>query len=60
MKVNIFNQMCCIMRRTLNNKTRNETQIKFYKAMAVLTLTCGSETWTITKENKKENLKLQK
>jgi hypothetical protein len=28
-KMNRFNQMCSTMRRTLNNKTRKETQIKF-------------------------------
>jgi hypothetical protein len=37
-KVNRFNQMCSTI-RTLNNKESKETQIKFYKAVAVHTLT---------------------
>jgi hypothetical protein len=41
----------CSTIRTLNNKTRKETRIKFYEAMAVPTLrTYGSEIWAITKE----------
>jgi hypothetical protein len=38
----------CSKIRTLNKNTRKETQIKFYKAMALPTLTYGSEIWTIT------------
>jgi hypothetical protein len=38
-KMNRFNQICSTLRRTLNIKTRKETQIKFYKATAVPTLT---------------------
>jgi hypothetical protein len=42
-KMNIVNQMCSTIRRTLNNKTRKQTQITSYKAMAVLTPTgCGA------------------
>jgi hypothetical protein len=40
-KMDRFNQMCSTIRRTLNNKIRKETQIKFYKATAVPTLTYG-------------------
>jgi DNA modification methylase len=36
-KRNRFNQMCSTI-RTMNNKTRKETQINFYTAMAVSTL----------------------
>jgi hypothetical protein len=57
-KMNRFNQFCSTIRRTLNNKTRTETQIKFYKVMVVPTLTYGSEIWTITR-NGKQNLKLR-
>jgi hypothetical protein len=49
----------CSTIRTLNNKTRKKTQIKFYKAMAVPTVTGGSEMRTIT-EKQKEKLRLQK
>jgi hypothetical protein len=35
----------------LNNTTRKDTQIKFYKAMAVPLLIYGSETWTITNDS---------
>jgi hypothetical protein len=48
--MNIFNQMCSTIRRTLNYRTRKDTQIKFYKAMAVPILTYGSEISTITKK----------
>jgi hypothetical protein len=37
-KMNRFNQICSTI-RTMNNKTRKETQIKFYKAMAISGLT---------------------
>jgi hypothetical protein len=36
-----FNQMCSIMKMTLSNsKTKRDTQMKFYNAMAVLTYEC--------------------
>jgi hypothetical protein len=35
--------MCSSIRRTLNNRTRKVAQIKFYKAMAVPTLTYGKK-----------------
>jgi hypothetical protein len=44
--------MCSIVRRTLNIKTRKDTQIKFYKAMAVYVFAHGSEIWTIEKDKK--------
>jgi hypothetical protein len=59
MKVNRFNQMFSIILRTLSKKTRKETQVKVYEAMAVPTFTYGSKIWTVTK-NKKQKLKLQK
>jgi hypothetical protein len=36
--------------RTLNIRTGKETEIKFYKPMAVPVLRYGSEIWTITKK----------
>jgi hypothetical protein len=36
--------------KTLNKKTRKDTQIRRYKAMAVRVVTFGSEIWTITKK----------
>jgi hypothetical protein len=50
MKVNRCNQMFSIIQRTLNDKTRKETQIKFYEAMAVPTLNYRSEILTVTKK----------
>jgi hypothetical protein len=58
-KMNRFNQMYSTIRRTLNNKTRKDTQKKFYKAMALSTLTFASKIWTITKKQEPK-LKLQK
>jgi hypothetical protein len=37
------------IRRVLNKKIRKETQIQFYKVMAIPRLTYSSETWTLTK-----------
>jgi hypothetical protein len=34
----------------MNNKTRKQTQIKFYKGTAVPKLRYGFEIWAITKE----------
>jgi hypothetical protein len=55
LKVNIFNQMSNTIGKTLNNKRRKETQIKFYKAMAVPTFMYGSEIWNITKKTGSKN-----
>jgi hypothetical protein len=52
-KINKFNQMCSTIRTTLNKKTRNDTQLKIYKAMAVPTLTYGSQIWITKKEEAK-------
>jgi hypothetical protein len=38
-----LNQMCSTIGRTLNDKTTKDTHIKLYKAVAVPTLTYGSE-----------------
>jgi hypothetical protein len=37
--------------RTLKNKTRKETNPKFYNIMAVPVLLYGSETWTLRKRD---------
>jgi hypothetical protein len=44
--------MCGTIRRTLKNKTRTETQIKFYKLMAVYAGLYGSENWVLTEKDK--------
>lgn len=41
--------MCGTIHRTLKNKTRKDTRIKFYKTMATPLLLYGSETWVNTK-----------
>jgi hypothetical protein len=48
-KLHKFQAICGTIRRTLQRKARNETQIKFYKVMAVPTILYGSEVW-VTKE----------
>jgi subtilisin-like proprotein convertase family protein len=40
------------MKPTLKNKTRTETQIKFYKAMAVSAGLYGSGNWALTQKDK--------
>ena len=59
--LNKFSFTCGTIRRLLKNKTQKETQLKFYKVVAVPTLMCGYETWTllqkdISKAIKKYNL----
>ncbi|KAJ4447044.1 hypothetical protein ANN_09033 [Periplaneta americana] len=49
-KVNRFQMICGTIGRTLGRKARKETQMKFYKVMAVPTLIYGSESWTTTKK----------
>lgn len=45
--------MCGTIRRTLGNKSRKDTQMNFYKIMAVPILLYGSETWVTIKKDKK-------
>lgn len=53
-KLPIFQQLCGTINRNLKNKARKETQIKFYKVMAVPSLLFGSETWTMTAADSKK------
>ena len=48
-KLQKFQRICGTISRTLKNKTRRETKIKFYKVMAKPVLSYGSELWTMTK-----------
>lgn len=49
-KLHRFQYMCGTIRRTLRNKVRQETTMKFYKTMAVPVLMYGSETWVNKKK----------
>ena len=49
-KINRFQTICGTIRKYLK-KTRTDTQMKFYKAVARPTLLYGSETWLIKKRN---------
>ncbi|KAJ4446628.1 hypothetical protein ANN_13325 [Periplaneta americana] len=53
-KLPIFQQLCGTINRNLKNKARKETQIKFYKVIAVPSLLFGSETWTMTAADSKK------
>jgi len=46
-KVKKFQRICGTIRKHLN-KTRTDTQMKFYKVVARPTLLYGSETWVTT------------
>lgn len=46
-KLSKFQRICGTIARTLKNRARKETQLKFYKTVAAPALTYGSETWTI-------------
>jgi hypothetical protein len=53
--------MCSAIRRRLNKKTRKDTQMTFYKIMAVPTFTHGSEIWNETeKKGMEKKLKPQR
>ena len=49
-KTNKFQYICGTIQRTLKNKARKDTKLKFYKTMAVPVLLYGSETWIEKKE----------
>ncbi|KAJ4432143.1 hypothetical protein ANN_20759, partial [Periplaneta americana] len=51
-KISKFRWICGTINRTLKNKTRKETKLKFYKTMAVPVLTYGSESWIIKERDK--------
>ena len=45
--------ICGTIQRTLGNKASKDTKIKFCKVMATPVLTYGSETWTMTRNDKR-------
>jgi hypothetical protein len=46
--------MCSTIKRTLINKTRKDTQLKFCKAMAVLVLLYGCENWALSRVDRRK------
>jgi hypothetical protein len=53
-KLNKFQYMCGTIKRTLTNKTRKDTQLKFYKVMVVPTLLYGYEIWALNRSGKRK------
>jgi hypothetical protein len=51
-KLEKFNYICGTIKRTLKNKSRTETQITFYKVVAVSAGLYGSENWVLTEKEK--------
>ena len=51
-KINKFQSICGTINRTLQNKTRKDTKLKFYKVMAVPVLMYGSESWILKEADK--------
>ena len=49
-KINRFQRLCGTIRKHLN-KTRIDTQMKFFKVVARTTLLYGRETWVIMKRD---------
>lgn len=45
--------MCGTITRCLKGKTKEHTQLKFYKVMAVVVLLYGTESWFFEKEGSK-------
>lgn len=50
-KTQRFQAICGTIAKNLKKKTRKETQIKFYKTMAIPTLLYGCEAWTLKKND---------
>jgi hypothetical protein len=46
--------MCRTIECTFTNKTRKDTQLKFYKGVAVPTLLYGCETWALNRSDKRK------
>jgi hypothetical protein len=44
--------MCGIVKGTLKNKTRIDTQMKFYKNMTIMSDLYGCEAWVMTSRDK--------
>lgn len=53
-KLSRFKMICSTIHKTLRNKTRKETRMKFYKTMAVPTLLYGSEVWVSSNSTKRK------
>lgn len=51
-KLNKFNHICGTISRHLKNKTRKDTQVKFYKTIAVPTMLYGCECWILTERQR--------
>ncbi|PSN39989.1 hypothetical protein C0J52_25074 [Blattella germanica] len=50
-KVAKFQGMCGTINRTLRNKIRKETQLKFHKVLAVPVILYGSESWILRRKD---------
>ena len=46
-----FSAVCGAIRRTIGKKTRQDTQMKFYRTMAIPLIAYGSETWVSLKKD---------
>lgn len=53
-KIQKFQKLCGTIRRALRQKTRQDTQLKFYKTMAVPMLTYGCENWTVNRSDRRK------
>lgn len=53
-KLSRFQMICGTIDKTLKNKTRKETRMKFYKTMAVPALLYGSEVWVSSNSTKRK------
>jgi hypothetical protein len=51
-KIQKFQMVCGTISRTLKNKKRKDTLMKFYKTMAVTIISYCSESWVISKKDK--------
>jgi hypothetical protein len=53
-KLHEFQYMCGTIKLTLINKTRKDTQLKFYKVMAVPVLLYGCENWALNRVDRRK------
>jgi hypothetical protein len=56
MKLHKYQYICGTIHRTLTNKTRKDTMLKFYKTMATPVLLYGCESWV---PSQKDNSRIQ-
>ena len=59
-KINKFRNICETIHRHLRNITAQNARLKFYKTIAIPTLTYASEAWVMIKKKKAARFRVPK